>query len=346
MARRGKQFTLRTLFVCVTLACAVVACCARLSEVRSRHRQVKDALSAVGRFSDEGYAACNPRSWSLQYALHGFSQLPLLTSYHVVGDGFEDRHAPLLLECNGLSYVTLGSSHVTDSSMLAVSEMRNLRVLGIANTQITNKGIALLQDHAALESLWLCNNLIDDDVCSSIARMPRLKRLVLKEPRLMGRGITELRKCQSLESLCLDGISVTDRDIEGLAWCDTLWELETPRTNVTGTAFASSGFTALKRLDLDGSMVNDEGLRFIAQLPRLQGVCVSNSGVSDCGISFLIESPTIRYVDVEGTEVSPDLAVAYAEFLRGRREMTTEARLKTHARAARVLRGKTGLKTP
>ena len=344
LASAHKQFSLRALFVFVTLTCTGAASIVKLRDAQNRSRDVVDSLCEVGVFRDSD-AFHDPWLWNLRYALNGFREAPILKRYIALGK-FEDKHAPLFLECKGLRYLYLWSPHITDSTLQVLKEVQGLQVLDLRGSQVSSDGVALLQDHRSLCVLRLENNRINDNAFRFICRMPHLERLSLTESDITGRGLADLRKCKSLWFLCLDGTGVTDSDVSHLGLCATLTELELRHTCVTGSAFRGNGFESLEVLRLSCSMANDEGLRHISALPSLRQLSVDGTRVTDRGLNCLLDNPSLSRVSVRDTDVSSELARSYSKYLEDRDYLSAVSRRESHKESVREFRRKMKLLAP
>lgn len=78
----------------------------------------------------------------------------------------------------------------------------------------------------------------------------------------------------------------------------------------------------LRELDLSGSQVTDGGLVRLAGLPRLERLRLANTGITDAGFqAYLATHPTLKELDLRGTQVSREAIAAWRGAQAGRRAL-------------------------
>ena len=66
------------------------------------------------------------------------------------------------------------------------------------------------------------------------------------------------------------------------------------------------GLPNLEQIQLGGCDIVDEDLRHISNLIRLQGIGLSNTGITDAGLTYLEGLPSLNYIDREQTQITQD----------------------------------------
>jgi len=126
------------------------------------------------------------------------------------------RRLSQLLEHPSLEQLNLRHLDLTDSDLKLVSQMKNLRVLDLGNTQITPAGVPHL------------------------AQLEQLESLNLWKTKLSGNGgLTALEKLPHLESLELDETQIDDTALSALTRMPKLNYTELWHTDVTRAGVAS-----------------------------------------------------------------------------------------------------------
>ena len=76
----------------------------------------------------------------------------------------------------------------------------------------------------------------------------------------------------------------------------------------------------LRELELDHTKVTDAGLPVIAQLPKLEVLKMRDTKITDQGFKDYIDKvESLRWVDMRGTEVSPQTLSAWRKAVKGRK---------------------------
>lgn len=96
------------------------------------------------------------------------------------------------------------------SFLLALGDLKALRVLRLAENRLGNRGLACLQGLANLEGLELRGNSISDPGLAFLQQMPRLQRLGLSNNRIEGPGLSDLGALVQLRKLDLELNPISD----------------------------------------------------------------------------------------------------------------------------------------
>lgn len=108
-----------------------------------------------------------------------------------------------------------------------------------------------------------------------------------------------------LETLDLQGTSVTDAGLGALAGFANLKTLSLLGTNVTGAGLgALAGLHNLETLDLGRTKVTDAGLGALAGLSNLISLSLRDTNVTDTGLGALTGLPNLKRLIVGGTKVT------------------------------------------
>lgn len=122
----------------------------------------------------------------------------------------------------------------TDAGAMNIANAKNLRIVGLAKTRVTNQTIDVL------------------------AKLPAIENLVLTKTNIDKHALVKLGQMQNLRILNLSDIQLTDQDLAPLAQLSRLETLFLMRTNITDASVATlSQIKSLKRLDV-GSRISQQ----------------------------------------------------------------------------------------
>ena len=113
-----------------------------------------------------------------------------------------------------LQLLYLERTAITDDSLPAVTQLRNLFALSLAGTAVSDRGISQLEMLANLQNLSLENTRITDHAMSSLSRMPALANLSINGTGVSDQGILQLLGSRSLQSVTVDETLLTSRAAE------------------------------------------------------------------------------------------------------------------------------------
>ena len=145
-----------------------------------------------------------------------------------------------------------------------VAGLDNLRFLSLAETGITDAGLAHLSRLTDLEELHLDNTSITDQGLDALAALPSLRVLDLKDTAVTDAGLARVKDFATLRGLYLTRTRITDA---GLANIGSLENLET--------------------LILWGTGVTDAGLEHLRSLTRLRELILWDTRVTEEGAEAL-----------------------------------------------------------
>lgn len=206
-----------------------------------------------------------------------------------------------------LEYISLESVQgIGDSGLTGLDECRELREVSLAGTEVTDDGVALLQNHSKVSALNLCGTkvsgkclklgrfqhslswlnfdtgLVDDEAMDSIGYCSSLQSLTLSGP-FSDYAMRNLGKLTSLVALEICG-DYGDGGIQHLGPLKKLRFLRVVSRKGTltdRTLEYLNGLTNLERLEVENyRMITDQGLRWLRGMPRLSHVLLTGSSVS------------------------------------------------------------------
>ena len=167
----------------------------------------------------------------------------------------------------------------TDAHFQTLSELERLRVLRLSGGQCSA---------AAARSL---------------ANMPQLEQLHLRNVALDDAAIAAIAESRSLWLLNVSGAAVSPQAIERLADLPRLRQLRLGIKGAVGNGDAYAAAVAkiegLQSLHLIGIGVTDQGLRALAKLPRLQSLYLDDTQISEDGWTWLFTNHSHLHVHID-----------------------------------------------
>jgi len=141
---------------------------------------------------------------------------------------------------------------------------RSVEEIDLRDTQVSDAGLAHLENLTALERLYLSGTQVSDAGLAHLESLTALKELNLGGTQVSDAGLAHLENLTALKVLFLYGTQVSDA---GLAHLERL--------------------TGLEWLNLGSTQVSDAGLAHLERLTALEGLLLSGTQVSDAGVAEL-----------------------------------------------------------
>ena len=202
----------------------------------------------------------------------------------------------LLGEMPTVEYLSLRKNRLGGLRPGDLAGFRQLRVLALDDTDVTNEDMRAV---AELETLWNLNlqNLkqIDD---RGLAYLRPLHATAGISPELQGGGLA------SLQQLQLTGTSVTGTGFAGGRF-PLLTYLAVKRCPLTPEGLREiCKLKTLMTLGLDHTTASDDDMPYVAALPALKTLWLSKSQVTDKGLGVLGKVRSLEVVYVHGAEIT------------------------------------------
>ena len=240
--------------------------------------------------------------------LSGFSVNTLTLSYTAISDDGV-AHLARLGEVSNLS---LDRTKVTDVGLEAIASSElliGMQGLGLRGTTITDAGLRHVGRLSKLKTLSIGGTKITDEGLSHIASLRELKFLYLDGTfDFTGRGLKHLQGLSNLEHLDLSSTAVTDKELVHLAALTGLRRLRlVAERNLTGSGFPHLKQINLEELLLGGcGIVGDKGIAQLAGHPTLRVLDLNGTQVSDIGLKHLASIPTLESLELRDTPISDE----------------------------------------
>jgi hypothetical protein len=189
-----KQFSLRGLFVLMTLACMLLgAWTVYVDPFRRQYR----SLTAVQRYPTE--LTIEPidgpvwQSWLVK-AMVGEDAYVSVSAIEMRGARIDDKAMQHVAGLNRLQSMTMEQTQVTDAGLAALRAMPELRTLSLTYSPITDRGIAHLPTLPALRELKLTGTQITDSAVPEFKKFAALESLFIRWTRITNSGAEQMQR--------------------------------------------------------------------------------------------------------------------------------------------------------
>lgn len=229
-----------------------------------------------------------------------------------------------------LRELNLDRTAITDRGLLALAPIPSLNRVSLVDVPIGDEGLkSLVESNSSLEYLNLAGTRVSDTGLAVLSGLRNLRAVTLPDDS-SDKGLMEIAKIASLESVAANGKRLTANGIKTLAGLKNLRSLELEGTQLTDTAIdalvtlgglrhlnlAGSRvltFTGLNRISqlrklrvlrLDNCQVDDEVLKHLATLGYLEEIYLQGTNISDRGLQHLRDTITLKHIYLHDTAVS------------------------------------------
>jgi hypothetical protein len=169
---------------------------------RLRFLQIVDTIDRTRAFHSQIYPS--EKDLRVLARLNSFERIQLQSFEGITDEGIEQ-----LAQSRNLRIIFILNARLTDQSLTALTRLKRLEELGLTG-DFTDNGLASLQKHARLKSLFLGSPSITDAGLIQIARLSSLQYLELHGCRVTNDGMNHLAGLRKLRSLDVYGTAVDD----------------------------------------------------------------------------------------------------------------------------------------
>lgn len=207
-----------------------------------------------------------------------------------------------------------GSAQATVASELGfVDQLSHGRAgrtdrIELAHHEIDDSDLqALSADDGWLGALLIDAGVVTDGGVESIALLPQLWHLRLRQSPIGDSGMERLATCRSIQILNVPQCDATADGVAALAELPDLRNLRLGGPRLAAeTAAAVAKIKSLRNAHLIGVPIDDLGLRQIASLPKLQSLYLDDSTVTQEGWDWLFETRNDLHVHVNQRHLDRD----------------------------------------
>lgn len=220
----------------------------------------------------------------------GLVKVPAKTQLKLVPNYAAAQDLSPILHVNSSDLIGIDCQHLDDfddKPLKIVSQLSNLLVLRLDDTDVTNAGLKTLASLTQLKQLEISRTLITGDGLAPLSGMTSIENLIIGYNRLTDAGFANLEPLKNLQSLsaCASGIG-------------------------DGALVHIGKMTGLRRLLLtDNQKISDEGMAYLVALPVLRELNVGGTGVTAGAVQSFKKMKGLKVLTINFDKVTPrDLA--------------------------------------
>jgi beta-lactamase regulating signal transducer with metallopeptidase domain/Leucine-rich repeat (LRR) protein len=194
----------------------------------------------------------------------------------------------------------------TDSDLMYLRDLTDLRALNVGDERITDTGLKYLKDVRGLQSLKLLSKQITGVGLSYLQDLTALRRLCLWTNKITDADLENFKWPTKLQSLALTGYPITDEGLARISGLTGLQNLEFYNAQITDDGLEHlQRLTELRSLRLTGPQFTDGGLVHLKGLTALQVLYLGwNSQITDAGVAHLRNLRGLLWLDLSGTKIT------------------------------------------
>jgi hypothetical protein len=296
--RRFWRFSLKTLFVLVTLFCIWFGLWAGSA---NRQRHAVEAIEQLGGKFKYDYQRIPSRSGDgLAFSYRVQPPEPIWLR-RILGDHYFitplalqiDRPAPAenplvyLDALPDLESVNVSGMQFTPNALVHLQPLTKLRYLTIRDCTFSDRGpvsqFAVLEHLTGLEVVSIDYPQFDSNDAKHLRDLENLRLLFIYRTAIRDEGLAHFQRLKNLERLGLSGAKITDRGIAFLSNLPKLQYLSINDTEVSDLAFEPIvAMKALQEIELSRTNVTKEGIRKLRQ--ALPGRRINGEGGPEVGL--------------------------------------------------------------
>jgi hypothetical protein len=191
-----------------------------------------------------------------------------------------------------------------------------LAELYASRTRLTDAGTALLDAAPKLIGLGLGETAVGDATLARIAKLSRLRTLVLSKVRASRSALDRLGALTALERLYIEETTADDATIAGLARLRDLRVLHVAGTELSDRALATlHRFARLEELTIGHTMIG-AAVADLDAWPRMHVLSLTALELDDEAVARIAQRRSLSTLDLSATEVSDPTPLAALPDLR------------------------------
>ena len=231
-----------------------------------------------------------------------------------------------------LTDLNVGGGTISDTSIEAISQLDQLQVLSLNNTQITPVQLERLAKLPKLRRIELAGGSATQSNIAALASFSQVNALKINSRpffNLPGREqpipsvdetvLISLARLKQVQSLELVNFSITEPVLESIGGMKSLKYLGIDDYPSTGDIrFPTRGLEAwgaleqLEALYLSTIPLEDDHLKSLSQVSSLTAIECDGTQITDVGLTHLIKLPHPRFVGISGCQVTEETLLKYA----------------------------------
>ena len=241
-----------------------------------------------------------------------------------------DADVQLVATLPDLQWLRLSGAGITDDSAKHLKGLQRLKMLGLLFTDMTNDGLACVENMTTLDALDLRGSArIGDPGLARLKKLTRLTTLKLQTTNVTDAGLDHLQGMSALTTLALEQAVLTPAGLEkvgklfpkleelSLLGCATvdddgvgrlaalrrLRRLSLRGTQARGPGLAKLNAPDLEKLDLSQTPADDEAMANIARFPQLKWLNLWATQIDDKGMKHLAGLTRLAWLNFDNTRI-------------------------------------------
>lgn len=237
-------------------------------------------------------------------------EMPFLRDLKLMGPQVTDTTLARLGGYQALTSLALDKTAITDETLInQVKKLPKLQQLFLAETAVTDAGVAALAENTGFTRVRLAGTKITDAALEILAGMPKLQSADLSNTAVTAAGVAKLAGLKNLADLNLyNAVNVAGCVTETLAAMPWLEKLNLDNVPVTDADVAKLAPMAenLTFLHLGGTKITDAAVPALTAFKKLATLHVNRTGVTEAGVKTLQAGlPDCEIITVGGEDRHP-----------------------------------------
>jgi Leucine-rich repeat (LRR) protein len=193
------------------------------------------------------------------------------------------------------------AEQITDQGMSAIKEWKMLKRLDLRGTRISNGTLEILSHMPQLEALGIANTQVTDSGMEYLTSLTNLKELALGRSRVGEADLSFLRMLPSLTQLDLSGARPIPPDMG-----NKRRRIPPPSVMPQKTVDALAELPNLRKLKVGYSGISSSDLKELSKLQNVSRLGLEACPrVDDSAVAVLTQWKSLRYVDLQATQITP-----------------------------------------
>jgi len=308
--RRWFRYSLRTLFLLMTMICIVAAWTTWKLVPSMQQKHAIDSLRGNGTILTFQYDYQVP-----YYDGKMKGQPPPEPGSLAKLVGVDLTHDVTKVQLLERSFQTPEDFQQAVSSLRWLPHLRFLQIYSPHRGDLDLKPLARLKD---LEQLHLDEDRLDDSAMKYLSKLNHLWNLTLGSGQISDDGLVSVANLKNLKELTVYENQLTDVGLARLANLTGLEQLILAKNQITGSGLGHlANLTKLYDLTLDDNPITDEGLKTLPALPGLSFLSLVRTNVTDASIQVLGKLPADREISISiaGSKISSEGAAKLHKLL-------------------------------
>lgn len=195
-----------------------------------------------------------------------------------------------------------------------------VRFLSLSDSQITDAGVALLDDLVNLEAIYLDNTKVTADCLKTLGQFRKLNSITMNKLTLTANHLEPIHNLP-ITKLELRQSNLDEGSFNSIGQLKRLERLNLDESNLKGTWLKHIvGLPSLKELSLVSTTafssiktqidLTDDDVKSIAAIGSLQRVTINYIPITNTGLTELLKLPKLESISLTGTKITTEAIAA------------------------------------